>query len=67
MTINMRYLIHYKKKYSKIKKELSEETIKIKHMVSDFFKNPLYKKFNKTRIILDKQKYFYSRPKSALS
>jgi len=54
-------------RFNKIKKELSEETIKIKHMVSDFFKNPLYKKFNKTRIILDKQKYFYSRPKSAFS
>ena len=54
-------------RFNKMKKELSEETIKINNMISDFFKNPLYKKFNKKRIVLDKQKYFYSRPKSALS
>ena len=54
-------------RFNKMKKELSEETIKINNMISHFFKNPLYKKFNKKRIVLDKQKYFYSRPKSALS
>ena len=54
-------------RFNKMKKELSEETIKINNMISDFFKNPLYNIFNKKRIALDKQKYYYSRPKSALS
>ena len=51
------------------RKELSEERIKINNMMAEFFKNPLFNKYNHKEIILDiyKQKNLLTRPKSALS
>ena len=56
-------------RYRNIKKELIEERVKINNMMSEFFKNPLYNKYNHKDILLDmiRQKNILSRPKSALS
>jgi hypothetical protein len=55
-------------RFNKIKKELNQETIKINNMISEFFKGPLYNKFNKIDKIEDlKLKNSLKRPKSALS
>lgn len=56
-------------RFRKIKKDLSEERIKINNMMSEFFKNPLFIKFNHKEIILDinKKKNALNRPKSAFS
>ena len=56
-------------RFRKIRKDLSEERIKINNMMSEFFKNPLFIKFNHKDIILDinKQKNALNRPKSAMS
>ena len=56
-------------RFRKIKKDLSEERIKINNMMSEFFKNPLFIKYNHKEIILDinKKKNPLNRPKSAFS
>ena len=56
-------------RFRNIKKNLVEERVKINNMMSEFFKNPLYIKYNRKDILLDliRQKNILSRPKSALS
>ena len=56
-------------RFRQIKKDLSEERIKINNMMSEFFKNPLYNKFNHKETILEiiKQKNHLNRPRSAFS
>jgi len=56
-------------RFRQIKKDLSEERIKINNMMSEFFKNPLYNKFNHKDTILEiiKQKNHLNRPRSAFS
>ena len=56
-------------RFRQLKKDLIEERIKINNMMSEFFKNPLFIKYNHKEIILDiiKQKNNLTRPKSALS
>ena len=51
-----------------MKKELSEERAKINKMMSEFFKHPLYNKFNHKDSILEmlKQKNHINRPRSAI-
>lgn len=51
-------------RFRQIKKDLFEENIKIKNMMSDFFKGPLYKKYNNKEAILEllKQKNHIRRP-----
>ena len=55
-------------RFNKIKKELNQETIKINNMISEFFKGPLYNKFNKIDKIEDlKLRNLLKRPRSSLS
>ena len=56
-------------RFRQIKKELSEERAKINNMMSEFFKHPLYNKFNHKDSILEmlKQKNHINRPRSAIS
>jgi len=55
-------------RFNKMKKDLTEEKNKINNMISEFFKGPLYNKFNKIDKIEDlKLKNSLKRPKSALS
>ena len=56
-------------RFMNLKKELLEERVKINNMLSEFFKNPLYIKYNHKHIILDiiQQKNKLTRPKSAFS
>jgi hypothetical protein len=55
-------------RFRQIKKELSEERVKINNMMSEFFKNPLYNKYNHKELLLEllKQKNHIYRPRSAL-
>ena len=61
--------MNLKNKFRLLKKELSDEKIKIKNMMSEFFKNSLYKKYNNKDVLiaLIKQKNMLNRPKSAIS
>ena len=55
-------------RFNKMKKDLTEEKNKINNMISEFFKGPLFNKFNKIDKIEDlKLKNSLKRPKSALS
>ena len=55
-------------RFVKLKKDLSEEANKINNMFSEFFKSPLYNKFNKIDKIEDlKLKNSLKRPRSVLS
>ena len=55
-------------RFIKLKKDLSEEANKINNMFSEFFKSPLYNKFNKIDKIEDlKLKNSLKRPRSVLS
>ena len=55
-------------RFKKLKNDLKEETNKINNMMSEFFKGPLFNKFNKTDKIEDlKLKNMLQRPKSSLS
>ena len=51
-----------------LKKELDEEKVKIQKMMSDFFKDELFNKYNHKEIILDiiKQKHILKRARSAV-
>ena len=40
-------------RFRHLKKELIEEKIKINNMMSEFFKNPLFIKYNHREILLD--------------
>ena len=54
-------------RFNKVKKDLNEESNKINNMISEFFKGPLYNKFNKMDRIEDlKLKNLLKRPRSAL-
>ena len=55
-------------RFRQIKKELSEERVKINNMMSEFFKNPLYNKYNHKELLLEllKQKNHINRPRNAL-
>ena len=54
-------------RFNRMKKDLNEESNKINNMISEFFKGPLYNKFNKKDRIEDlKLKNQLKRPRSAL-
>ena len=55
-------------RFNKLKKDLTEEANKINNMFSQFFKNPLFNKFNKIDRIEDlRLKNSLKRPRSVLS
>ena len=55
-------------RFNKLKKDLTEEDKKINNMFSQFFKNPLFNKFNKIDRIEDlRLKNSLKRPRSVLS
>ena len=60
--------MNQRNRFNKMKKDLTEEKNKINNMISEFFKGPLFSKFNKTDKIEDlKLKNSLKRPRSALS